>query len=80
MAATVLNSSVAVKTSILIVRAFIQLREVLREHTELKRRLQDIETRLAKGFAAHEQELREIRFLIAQLEEPPPGKKSHIGF
>lgn len=80
MAATVLNSPVAVEASILLVRAFIQLREMLREHSDLKRRLQDIEIRLAKGFAAHEQELQEIRFLIAQLEQPVAPKKRKIGF
>jgi hypothetical protein len=80
MAATVLNSPVAVEASILLVRAFIQLREMLREHSDLKRRLQDIEIRLAKGFAAHEQELQEIRFLIAQLEQPVDPKKRKIGF
>ncbi len=80
MAATVLNSPVAVEASILVVRAFIRLREMLREHSDLRRRLQDIEIRLAKGFAAHEQELQEIRFLIAQLEEPIDSKKGKIGF
>lgn len=40
---------------------------VFTEHGELKRRLQDIEKRLAQGFAQHEQELQEIRFLLAQL-------------
>ena len=80
MAATVLNSPVAVEASILLVRAFIQLREMLREHSDLKRRLQDIEIRLAKGFAAHEQKLQEIRFLIAQLEQPVDPKRRKIGF
>lgn len=80
MAATVLNSQVAVKSSILVVRAFIRLREMLMEHSDLKRRLQDIEIRLAKGFATHEQELQEIRFLLAQLEQPVDSKKGKIGF
>lgn len=80
MAATVLNSPVAVEASILLVRAFIRLREMLREHSDLKKRLQDIEVRLAKGFATHEQELQEIRFLIAQLEQPVEPKKRKIGF
>lgn len=80
MAATVLNSPVAVEASILLVRAFIRLREMLREHVDLKRRLQDIEIRLAKGFTAHEQELQEIRFLISQLEKPVDSKKGKIGF
>lgn len=80
MAATVLNSPIAVEASILIVRAFIRLRGVIMEHVDLRRRLQDIEVRLAKGFAAHEQELQEIRYLIAQLEQPVDLKKRPLGF
>jgi hypothetical protein len=54
---------------------------MLAEHGELKRRLQDIEKRLAQGFAEHEQELQEIRFLISQLERPiERQKKTRLGF
>lgn len=80
MAANVLNSPIAVESSVLIVRAFIRLREMLREHSDLKQRLEKLEVRLARGFAAHEQELQEIRFLIAQLEQPIDVKKRKIGF
>jgi phage regulator Rha-like protein len=81
MVATVLNSKIAIEMSILVVRAFIELREMLREHADLKQRLQAIEARLSKGFAEHEQELQEIRFLISQLEQSPPmTKKRRIGF
>ena len=80
MAANVLDSPIAVEASILIVRAFIRLREMLLEHADLWRRLQEIESRLAKGFASHEQELQEIRFLIAQLEQPAHVKTRRIGF
>ncbi|MBN8549882.1 MAG: ORF6N domain-containing protein [Deltaproteobacteria bacterium] len=80
MAATILNSDVAVKMSILIVRAFICLREMMREHADLKRRLHEIEARVAKGFSEHEQELQELRFLISRLEEPSPTKKGKLGF
>ena len=80
MAATVLNSPIAVEASIVIVRAFIHLREMLQDHADLRRRLQEIESRLAKGFEAHEQELQEIRFLIAQLQQPVECKKPRIGF
>lgn len=80
MAATVLNSTVAVEASILIVRAFIRLREMISEHEDLKRRLQDMETKLAKGLAAHEEDLQEIRFLIAQLEQPSTKSKRRLGF
>ena len=80
MAATVPNSPIAVEASIIVVRAVIRIREMLHEHSELRRRLQNLEIRLAKGFKAHEQELLEIRFLIAQLEKPIEQKKSRIGF
>lgn len=80
MAANVLNSKVAIDASILLVRVFVRMRELVIEHTDLKRRLQFLEQRLAKGFAEHAEELREIRFLIAQFEEPALVKTRKIGF
>ncbi len=80
MAANVLNSQVAIDASILLVRTFVKMRTLLSEHADLKKRLQEIERRLAQGFAQHEQELQEIRFLISQLEKPLDLKKRRIGF
>jgi hypothetical protein len=81
MSANVLSSNVAIHASIIVVRTFIRMRTMLAEHGELKRRLQDIEKRFAQGFSEHEQELQEIRFLIAQLEKPiEQHKKRRIGF
>ena len=80
MAANVLNSKVAIDASILLVRVFVRLRALVIEHADLKKRLQDLEQRLTKGFAAHAEELREIRFLISKLELPPETKKRKIGF
>ena len=81
MAANVLNSKIAIHASIIVVRTFIRMRTMLAEHGELKRRLQDMEKRLAQGFAEHEEELQEIRFLIAQLERPiEQQRKRRIGF
>jgi hypothetical protein len=81
MAANVLSSKIAIHASIIVVRTFIRMRTMLAEHGELKRRLQDMEKRLAQGFAEHEQELQEIRFLIAQLERPiEQQKKRRLGF
>ena len=65
MAANVLNSQVAIDASILLVRTFMKMRTILAEHTDLKRRLQDVERRLTQGFSQHEHELQEIRFMIA---------------
>jgi len=80
MAANVLSSPLAIQSSILIVRAFLRLRQMVLEHGDLKRRLEMLESKLAKGFHAHEQELLEIRFLIAQLEKPIDIKKRRLGF
>lgn len=80
MAANVTNSPVAITASIMVVRAFIRAREMIVEHSDLKRRLDDLERRLAKGFVDYEDEPREIRFIIARLEAPVESKKRPIGF
>ena len=80
MAANVLNSPIAIQASVLVVRAFIKLREAFIDQADLKRRLAEIERRVAKGFSEHEQELREIRFLISELQKPEPPKKNRLGF
>jgi hypothetical protein len=80
MAANILNSQVAINASILLVRTFVKMRAILSEHSDLKTRLNEIEQRLSKGFAQHEQELLEIRFLIAQLEQPANENKRRMGF
>lgn len=80
MAANVLNSELAIDTSLLIVRAFIQIRELLFEHTDLKQRLDKLESRIAKKFSENEEELQEIRFIIQKLEAPLEIKKASIGF
>jgi hypothetical protein len=80
MAANIVSSKVAIDASILLVRSFVKMRTMLSEHIDLKRRLQDVERGLAQGFARHEDELREIRFLISQLEAPAERPKRRIGF
>lgn len=80
MAANILNSPIAIQASVIVVRAFIKLREAFIDQADLKRRLAEIERRVAKGFSEHEQELREIRFLISELQKPEPPKKNRLGF
>ena len=80
MAANVLNSPIAVQASVVVVRAFIKLREAFIDQADLRRRLVEIERRVAKGFSEHEQELREIRFLISELQKPEPPKRNRLGF
>jgi hypothetical protein len=46
MAATILNSSRAVEMSVYVVRAFVQLREMLTSNKEMARRFAQLEPRL----------------------------------
>ena len=80
MAANVLNSEVAIDASIMIVRVFVRLKEIVQENAALKKRLQELEQKVAKGFTEHADELQEIRFVLAKLEQPPEIKKRRIGF
>jgi ORF6N domain len=81
MAATILNSKVAIETSILVVRAFIHAREIIAENRDLKHRLDRLEERVARGFQDTEEELQAVRFAIDQLMNPPTSSsKKPIGF
>ena len=81
MAATVLNSPRAVEVSIYVVRAFVQLRELLAGHKELARRLDQLEARMERKLLTHDQAIAGILDAIRQLMAPPPTpKKRPIGF
>lgn len=81
MAATVLNSPRAVEVSIYVVRAFVQLRELLAGHKELAKRLDQLEARMERKLLTHDQAIAGILDAIRQLMAPPPApKKRPIGF
>lgn len=80
MAATVLNSPRAVEMGIYVVRAFIQLRELLTSNKELAKRLDDLEARIARKLATHDQAITGIINTIRGLTNPPEPKKRPIGF
>lgn len=50
MLANILNTPTAVETSILIVRAFVKLRELLSTHKDLERKILDLESKYDKQF------------------------------
>lgn len=60
MLANVLNTSIAVETSILIVRAFIKLRELLSTHKELERKILNLESKYDKQFELIFKAIREL--------------------
>ena len=75
--ASVLNSPTATEVSILIVRAFVQLREILSSHTQIARKLEDLEHKIA----SHDETITSIIQAIRRLMEPPePAKRRPIGF
>ncbi|MGA3190183.1 MAG: ORF6N domain-containing protein [Bryobacteraceae bacterium] len=77
MLSSVLASKRAVSLNILIIRAFVRLREYLADHKDLARKLEDVE-RTQQEHGAH---IQQIYDCIGQLQEPPPDpSKRRIGF
>jgi hypothetical protein len=77
MAASVLSSPRAVEVSVLVVRAFVKLRELLFTHKELGKKFTELESRLANHDVAIQQLLLAIRQLM---DDPPAAPKPKIGF
>lgn len=80
MVATVLNSGRAVEMSIYVVRAFVQLRDLLASNKELARRLDELEARIAGKLAAHDATISDIIKTLRELTNPPVPKRRGIGF
>jgi hypothetical protein len=80
MAASILNSPRAIEMSVYVVRAFVQLREMLTSNKELARRFAQLETRLDKKLTTHDEAIAAILSAIRQLMHPPVPKRRPIGF
>jgi hypothetical protein len=76
MLSSVLKSDRAVKVNIAIMRAFVQLREVLENNRELARKFSELENRIGK----HDEEIAVIIDAIRQLMAPPEKPRRQIGF
>ncbi|HEX6900278.1 MAG TPA: ORF6N domain-containing protein [Thermoanaerobaculia bacterium] len=74
MAANILNSQRAVHASVMVVRAFVRLREILAAHGDLARKLEELEKRYDGQF---QQVFAAIRALM---EAPGNGRRKRIGF
>jgi hypothetical protein len=75
MAATVLNSPLAVEMSVFVVRAFVKLREILSTHKELAQKIEELERKLG----VHDEAIIGLVEAIRQLMEPPAEKRKRIG-
>jgi hypothetical protein len=75
MAASVLNTRRAIQVSVFVVRAFVKLREIISQHKDLGRRLDELEKKYDAQFKV-------VFDAIRQLMAPPEQKtpKRRIGF
>lgn len=80
MAATILNSTRAVDMSIFVVRAFVQLRDLLASNKELAKRIDELESRITRKLATHDQVITGMLKTIRELMNPPQPKRRGIGF
>ncbi len=76
MLATVLNSEIAVAASVRVVRAFVQMRELVSANSGLARKLAELESKSD----THDRAIAQLFQAIRSLIDPPPPKKREIGF
>lgn len=75
MAAAVLHSPQAIEMSVFAARAFVRLRSIYASHTELARRLDEIDVRASR----QNSDLRPIVQAIRQLALPPIPRRCSVG-
>jgi uncharacterized coiled-coil protein SlyX len=76
MLSSVLNSKRAIEVNILIMRAFVRLREAIASKEEFARRLDELEKRIA----SHDESIRTLFQAIRQLMAAPERPLKKIGF
>ncbi len=85
MAANVLNSPEAVRMSVFVVRAFVQMRDLLGSTKELAKQLADLEKKLTDRLDGHEVAIIEVLRRVMDILDPPPPPeperpKGRLGF
>jgi hypothetical protein len=86
MAANVLNSPEAVRMSVFVVRAFVQMRDLLGGTKELAKQLAALEKKLTARLDGHEVAIIEVLQRVMQILDPPPlppepeAPRRRIGF
>jgi hypothetical protein len=76
MLASILNSEIAMKVSVEIVRAFVRFRVLIDANKEIMDKLNYIEFKLAE----HDQSLKDVFEVLRELIKPPELPKPKIGF
>ena len=84
MAANVLNSPEAVRMSVFVVRAFVQMRDLLGSTKELAKQLAALEQKLTDRLDGHEAAIIEVLRRVMDILDPPPPPpeppRREIGF
>ena len=86
MAANVLNSPAAVRMSVFVVRAFVQMRDLLGSTKDLAKQLADLEKKLTARLDVHESVIVNVLRRVMDILDPPPPPpepeqpKRRIGF
>ena len=80
MLSSVLNSERAIMVNIQIMRAFTKLREMLNGHADLRKKIENMERKMAKKFKNHDEQFKIIFDAIKLLLEPPKKSDKKIGF
>ena len=80
MLSSVLGSERAIAVNIEIMRAFVRMRELLASNKELAHRIDELEARIEKKLATHDEAIAAILSAIRQLMNPPAPKRRPIGF
>ena len=87
MVATVLNTPRAVDAPVYVVRAFVRLRELVRSHRELAKRLDDHEEKTEALSINHDSvsrntrnQLKQVFDALRELMTPPDPTERPIGF
>ena len=73
MLSSILNSELAVQVNIVIIRAFVKLREMLTTHKDLKRKIDQMENK-------YDDQFKVVFEAIKQLLDSPKKPKKQIGF
>jgi len=72
MAANVLNSPQAVRMSVFVIRAFVQMRELLGSTKELAKQLAALEKKLTDRLDDHESAIVDVLRRVMDILDPPP--------
>lgn len=76
MLSSVLKSERAIEVNILIMRAFVKLREIISSHKKVEEKLRELESKLKE----HDEQIIQIIQVINQLISTPQKTTKKIGF